>query len=84
MITMPVRQVNRGKVLATYDDPIQQGLRLVDRQKCIDKDSISFSVEERRRVRHPARRVKNELEALQAGEKTGSFWGAMLRKFRRS
>src|ERR1700677_831661 len=57
VIAMSMRQVDRGKVLATSDDPIQQGLRLVDRQKCIDKDSISLTVYERRRVRHPHQRL---------------------------
>jgi hypothetical protein len=47
VIAMSMRQVDRGKVFTACDDPIQQGLRLVDRQKCIDKDSISLTVDER-------------------------------------
>src|ERR1700722_10721858 len=53
MIAMCVGDVNCGEVLAACDDPVQQSLRLLDREKGVHKDSVSAAVDERRRICHP-------------------------------
>src|SRR5258708_21512164 len=53
MIAMCVGDVNCGEVLAARDDPVQQSLRLLDREKGVYKDSVSAAVDERRRICHP-------------------------------
>src|SRR5882672_97042 len=53
MIAMSVGDVNCGEVLAARDDPAQQSLRLLDREKSVHEDGVAFTVDERRRIRHP-------------------------------
>src|ERR1700720_4431068 len=53
MIAMCVGDVNCGEVLAARDDPVQQSLRLLDREKGVDEDSVSAAVDERRRICYP-------------------------------
>src|SRR5712692_7704246 len=53
MIAMCVGDVNCGEVLADRDDPVQQSLRLLDREKSVHEDSVSLAVDERRRICHP-------------------------------
>src|SRR5467141_3879429 len=53
MIAMCVGDVNCGEVLAARDDPVQQSLRLLDREKGVDEDSVSVAMDERRRICHP-------------------------------
>src|SRR6202163_1061138 len=53
MIAMSVGDVNCGEVLTARDDPAQQSLRLLDREKSVHEDGISFAVDERRRICHP-------------------------------
>src|SRR5882762_1862186 len=53
MIAMCVGDVNCGEVLAARDDPVQQSLRLLDREKSVHQDGISLAADERRRIRHP-------------------------------
>src|SRR5712691_13237720 len=53
MIAMCVGDVNCGEVLAARDDPVQQSLRLLRREKSVHEDSVSLAVDERRRICHP-------------------------------
>src|ERR1700704_1340726 len=53
MIAMCVGDVNCGEVLAARDDPAQQSLRLLDREKGVHEDGISLAADERRRICHP-------------------------------
>src|ERR1700731_1022552 len=53
MIAVCVGDVNCGEVLAARDDPVQQSLRLLDREKGVHKDSVSAAVDECRRICHP-------------------------------
>src|SRR3984893_17307222 len=53
MIAMCVGDVNCGEVLAACDDPVQQSLRLLRREKSVHEDSVSFAVDECRRICHP-------------------------------
>src|ERR1700750_3226872 len=53
MVAMSVGDVNCGEVLAAGDDPAQQSLRLLDREKSVHEDGISLTADERRRIRHP-------------------------------
>src|SRR5271169_2394018 len=53
MIAMCVGDVNCGEVLAARDDPVQQSLRLLDREKSVHEDGISLAADERRRICHP-------------------------------
>src|SRR5467141_3114022 len=53
MIAMCVGDVNCGEVLAARDDPAQQSLRLLDREKGVHEDSVSVAADERRRICHP-------------------------------
>src|SRR6476660_6176802 len=53
MIAMCVGDVNCGEVLAACDGPVQQSLRLLRREKSVHEDSVSFAVDERRRICHP-------------------------------
>src|SRR6266853_5541185 len=70
MIAMSVGEVNCGEVLAARDDPAQQSLRLLDREKSVHKDGISLAADERRRIRHPhqfflaGRQIATEARAL--------------------
>src|SRR5580700_11733244 len=53
MIAMCVGDVNCGEVLTARDDPAQQSLRLLDREKSVHEDGISLAADERRRICHP-------------------------------
>jgi hypothetical protein len=53
MIAVCVGDVNCGEVLAARDDPVQQSLRLLDREKGVHQDGVSIAVDERRRICHP-------------------------------
>src|SRR6202022_4434091 len=53
MIAVPVSDVNRGEVLAARDDPIQQSLRLLGREKRVHENGVALTVDECRRIRHP-------------------------------
>src|ERR1700737_3638620 len=53
MIAMSVGDVNCGEVLTARDDPAQQSLRLLDREKSVHEDGISLAADERRRICHP-------------------------------
>src|SRR6266852_1291823 len=53
MIAMSVGDVDCGEVLPARDDPAQQSLRLLDREKSIHEDGISLAAYERRRICHP-------------------------------
>src|ERR1700692_999941 len=53
MIAMCVGDVNCGEVLTARDDPTQQSLRLLDREKSVHEDGISLAADERRRICHP-------------------------------
>src|SRR4029077_1793018 len=53
MIAMCVGDVNCSEVLAARDDPVQQSLRLLDREKSVHEDGIPLAADERRRICHP-------------------------------
>src|ERR1700726_5177707 len=53
MIAVPVGDVNRGEVLAARDDPIQQILRLLRREKGVHENGVALTGDEGRRIRHP-------------------------------
>src|SRR3984893_12872018 len=53
MIAVPVGDVNRGEVLAARDDPIQQSLRLLRREKGVHENGVALTADECRRIRHP-------------------------------
>src|SRR6202521_4134287 len=53
MIAMSVGDVNCGEVLTARDDPAQQSLRLLDREKSVHEDGIPLAADERRRICHP-------------------------------
>src|ERR1700682_6322712 len=53
MIAVPVGDIDRGEVLAARDDPIQQSLRLLGREKGVHENGVAFTVDECRRIRHP-------------------------------
>src|SRR6266404_8955679 len=42
MIAVPVGDVNRGEVLAARDDPIQQSLRLLRREKGVHENGVAL------------------------------------------
>jgi hypothetical protein len=70
MIAVPVGDVNGGEVLAARDDPIQQSLRLLRREKGIHENGVALAADECRRIRHPhqfflaRRQIANEARAL--------------------
>src|SRR5580700_2767995 len=53
MIAMSVGDVNCGEVRTARNDPAQQSLRLLDREKSVHEDGISLAADERRRICHP-------------------------------
>src|SRR5258708_10066913 len=53
MIAMAVGDIDRGEVLAARDDPIQQSLRLLGREKGVHENGVALTVDERRRICHP-------------------------------
>src|SRR6202045_1810454 len=70
MIAVPVGDVNRGEVLAARDDPIQQSLRLLRREKGVHQNGVTLTGDECRRIRHPPQffltgwQIANEARAL--------------------
>src|SRR5467141_4376642 len=56
MIAMSVGDIDLGEVLAARDDPIQQSLRLLSREKGVHENGVAFTVYECRRIRHPHQR----------------------------
>src|SRR6202140_2136079 len=70
MIAVPVGDVNRGEVLAARDDPIQQSLRLLRREKGVHENGVALTADECRRIRHPPQfflagwQIANEARAL--------------------
>src|SRR3984893_11613422 len=70
MIAVPVGDVNRGEVLAARDDPIQQSLRLLRREKGVHENGVALTADECRRIRHPHQfflagwQIANEARAL--------------------
>jgi hypothetical protein len=65
-----VGDVNRGEVLAARDDPIQQSLRLLRREKGVHENGVVLTGDECRRIRHPHQffltgwQIANEARAL--------------------
>src|SRR6266850_1500587 len=53
MIAVPMRQVNRGQILAARYNPVRQSLRSFCGKEGIDQHSIPFAVDQRGRVGHP-------------------------------
>src|SRR2546426_7126677 len=53
MVSVSVRSVDRGQVLAAGRDPIHQGVRLLDGDKGVDQDGVPLAVDEGRRYRRP-------------------------------
>src|SRR5712664_1966889 len=53
MIAVSMGDIDRGEVLAACDDPIQQSLRLLGREKGVHENGVAFTVDECRRIRHP-------------------------------
>src|SRR6266853_5913279 len=53
MVTMSVGDIDRGEVLATRGDPIQQSLRLPDSEKGVHENGIALAGGERRGICHP-------------------------------
>src|SRR5260221_13904048 len=49
MIAVPVGDVNGGEVLAARDDPIQQSLRLLRREKGVHENGVALTADECRR-----------------------------------
>src|SRR5882757_5815435 len=70
MIAVPVGDVNGGEVLAARDDPIQQSLRLLRREKGVHENGVALTADECRRIRHPhqfflaGRQIANKAGAL--------------------
>src|ERR1700682_2185641 len=70
MITMSVGHIDRGEVLAARDDPIQQSLRLLRREKGVHENGVALTGDECRRIRHPHQfflagwQIANEARAL--------------------
>src|ERR1700733_3922735 len=53
MIAVAVGDIDRGEVLPARYDPIRQSLRLLGRQKSVHENGVAFTLDERRRIRHP-------------------------------
>src|SRR5215467_12124599 len=53
MVAMRMSDVNRYEILATLGEPIDQILRMLDGQKCINEDGIVFAVNQRNGVGNP-------------------------------
>src|SRR5208282_1688909 len=70
MIAVPVGDVNGGEVPAARDDPIQQSLRLLRREKGVHENGVTLTADECRRIRHPHQfflagwQIANEARAL--------------------
>src|SRR4029077_20787349 len=54
MVTVGMGDVNAREIFAALGDPIQQLLRMLDRQKRIDEDGVAFAVNERDRIGNPS------------------------------
>src|SRR6202030_1072297 len=53
MVTMSVGDIDRGEVPAARDDPIQQSLRLLGREKGVHENGVALAEDERRGICHP-------------------------------
>ena len=53
MIAISVGDIDLGQVLPARDDPIQQRLRLLGREKGVHENGVAFTADEGRRIRHP-------------------------------
>src|SRR6266481_3191424 len=54
MVTVGMGDVNACEIFAALGDPIQQLLRMLDRQKRIDEDGVAFAVNESDRIGNPS------------------------------
>src|SRR6478672_5039567 len=54
MVTVGMGDVNAREIFAALGDPIQQLLRMLDRQKRINEDGIAFAVNQRDRIGNPS------------------------------
>src|ERR1700736_3252851 len=70
MIAVSVGDIDRSEVLAACDDPIQQSLRLLRREKGVHENGVALTADECRRIRHPPQfflagwQIANEARAL--------------------
>src|SRR5215472_11456563 len=53
MVAMRMSDVNRDEILATLGEPVDQILRMLDRQKSINEDGIVLAVNQRNGVGNP-------------------------------
>ena len=53
MIAISVGDIDLGQVLPARDDPIQQRLRLLGREKGVHENRVAFTLDECRRIGHP-------------------------------
>ena len=74
MIAISVGDIDLGQVLPARDDPIQQRLRLLGREKGVHENGVALTVDECRRVRHPHQRFL-------AGWQIASKAWALYRKY---
>ena len=52
MVAVTVGDIDRSQILAALDDPIQQRLGLLDREKSVHEAPVTFAIDERHRIRH--------------------------------
>src|SRR4029077_12104981 len=64
MVTVGMGDVNGCEILTALGNPIQQLLRMLDRQKRIDKDGVAFAIYERDRIGHPSEILLARRKAL--------------------
>lgn len=62
VVGVSVGDIDRREVPGARSDPIQQGLRLVDREEGVDEHGVPLAADERRRVRHPRQRFLDQKE----------------------
>src|SRR5271163_1684523 len=74
MIAVSVGDIDCGEILAACDDPIQQSLRLLDREKSVHENGVALTVDKRRRIRHPH-------QLFLAGRQIPSKARALYRKY---
>jgi hypothetical protein len=53
VVAVGMSDVDGCEILATLDEPVNQLLRVLDRQKRIDEDGIAFAINQRDCVRNP-------------------------------
>src|SRR5260221_6866562 len=70
MIAVTVGDVSGDEVLAARDDPVQQSLRLLRREKGVHENGVALTADQCRRIRHPHQfflagwQIANEARAL--------------------